>query len=71
MSELNFFLFFYKVSLCVAGLIGSMFSFLQFLAAPLMGAASDVYGRKPLMILSAVSTCLLCGLIIGHYLHVM
>lgn len=36
------------------GLIGSMFSFLQFLVAPLMGAASDVYGRKPLMILSAV-----------------
>ena len=36
------------------GLIGSAFSFLQFLCSPVMGAASDKYGRKPVLILSAV-----------------
>ncbi|XP_019641337.1 PREDICTED: major facilitator superfamily domain-containing protein 10-like [Branchiostoma belcheri] len=36
------------------GILGSLFSLLQFLSAPLIGALSDVYGRKPLMLLSAV-----------------
>lgn len=27
-----------------------MYSFLQFLSAPIVGALSDIYGRKPLMI---------------------
>ena len=39
----------------ISGLIGSLFSFLQFLASPVIGAASDVYGRRPLMILSMVT----------------
>ncbi|XP_067135030.1 major facilitator superfamily domain-containing protein 10-like isoform X2 [Centruroides vittatus] len=34
------------------GFIGSMFSCLQFFSAPIMGALSDVYGRKPILLLS-------------------
>ncbi|RLU25566.1 hypothetical protein DMN91_001723 [Ooceraea biroi] len=33
------------------GFLGSMYSFLQFLGSPLIGALSDIYGRKPLMLL--------------------
>ncbi|XP_064153530.1 major facilitator superfamily domain-containing protein 10 isoform X1 [Anguilla rostrata] len=36
------------------GLIGSLFSLLQFLSSPLTGAASDYYGRRPLMMLTTV-----------------
>uniref|UniRef100_A0A3B3RX09 Major facilitator superfamily domain containing 10 n=1 Tax=Paramormyrops kingsleyae TaxID=1676925 RepID=A0A3B3RX09_9TELE len=36
------------------GLIGSLFSLLQFLSSPLTGAASDCYGRKPLLMLTTV-----------------
>ena len=32
------------------GLLGSVFSFLQFLASPVIGGLSDRFGRKPLMI---------------------
>ncbi|XP_043524372.1 major facilitator superfamily domain-containing protein 10 isoform X1 [Frieseomelitta varia] len=32
------------------GFLGSMYSFLQFLSSPIVGALSDIYGRKPLMI---------------------
>lgn len=38
------------------GLISTTFSFFQFFSAPIMGALSDVYGRKPLLILSQFST---------------
>ncbi|XP_043281965.1 major facilitator superfamily domain-containing protein 10 isoform X2 [Venturia canescens] len=31
--------------------LGSMYSFLQFVGMPIVGALSDVYGRKPLMLL--------------------
>ncbi|XP_061047886.1 major facilitator superfamily domain-containing protein 10 isoform X1 [Eubalaena glacialis] len=34
------------------GLIGSVFSLLQFLSAPLTGAVSDCLGRRPVMLLS-------------------
>ena len=37
------------------GILGSLFSFLQYLTSPLIGAVSDVYGRKPLMVLTSVS----------------
>lgn len=36
------------------GLLGSLFSLLQFLASPVIGAASDVVGRKPMLLLSLV-----------------
>jgi len=32
------------------GLIGSMFSFLQFLASPVVGGLSDYYGRRPMLL---------------------
>ncbi|KAI5261770.1 major facilitator superfamily domain-containing protein 10 isoform X2 [Manis pentadactyla] len=41
-------------SVLFGGLIGSAFSFLQFLSAPLTGAASDCLGRRPVMLLSLV-----------------
>lgn len=41
-------------SVLFGGLIGSLFSLLQYVASPLIGAASDVYGRKPLLVLTMV-----------------
>ncbi|KAJ8381166.1 hypothetical protein SKAU_G00019440 [Synaphobranchus kaupii] len=41
-------------SVLFGGLIGSLFSLLQFLSSPLTGAASDYYGRRPLMMLTTV-----------------
>lgn len=41
-------------SVLFGGLIGSLFSFLQFLSTPIIGATSDVYGRRPLMLLCMV-----------------
>lgn len=40
----------------LSGFLGSLFSFLQFLALPIVGALSDVYGRKPVILL-----CLVCS----------
>ncbi|XP_023375460.1 major facilitator superfamily domain-containing protein 10 isoform X3 [Pteropus vampyrus] len=39
-------------SVLFGGLIGSIFSVLQFLSAPLTGATSDCLGRRPVMLLS-------------------
>ncbi|XP_061623039.1 major facilitator superfamily domain-containing protein 10 isoform X1 [Phyllopteryx taeniolatus] len=36
------------------GLIGSVFSLLQFLSSPITGALSDRYGRRPLLLLTTV-----------------
>ncbi|XP_022685768.1 major facilitator superfamily domain-containing protein 10-like [Varroa jacobsoni] len=36
----------------IGGLLGSIFSLLQFATSPIVGALSDVYGRKPLLLLS-------------------
>nr|XP_023022266.1 major facilitator superfamily domain-containing protein 10 [Leptinotarsa decemlineata] len=41
-------------SVLLGGILGSMFSFLQFIAAPIVGGISDVVGRKIVMI-----TCLI------------
>ncbi|XP_064600293.1 major facilitator superfamily domain-containing protein 10-like [Liolophura sinensis] len=41
-------------SVLFGGLLGSVFSLLQFLTAPVVGALSDVYGRKPIMLLTLV-----------------
>lgn len=42
-------------SVLFGGLLGSMFSFLQFVASPVVGSISDVVGRKPVMIVCLVS----------------
>ncbi|XP_064466307.1 major facilitator superfamily domain-containing protein 10-like isoform X2 [Ornithodoros turicata] len=42
------------------GCIGSMYSFLQFVTAPLIGSLSDVYGRK------AVLICTMCGVAFSY-----
>lgn len=42
-------------SVLFGGVLGSMFSFLQFVVSPIMGGLSDFYGRKPIMLLSLVS----------------
>lgn len=42
-------------SVLFGGVLGSMFSFLQFVISPIMGGLSDYYGRKPIMLLSLVS----------------
>ena len=40
------------------GLIGSMFSFLQFLASPVVGGLSDYYGRRLVFVRSSYTTLL-------------
>ncbi|XP_064630386.1 major facilitator superfamily domain-containing protein 10-like [Lineus longissimus] len=44
-------------SVLFGGLIGSLFSLLQFLSSPLVGAASDTYGRKSMLLLSLSGLC--------------
>lgn len=46
----------YGASPLVVGLIFASFSFFQFFSAPIMGRLSDFYGRKPMLILSQLST---------------
>lgn len=46
-------------SVLFGGALGSMFSFLQFLASPIMGSLSDAYGRKPTLLACLVSIFLL------------
>ncbi|KAH0616334.1 hypothetical protein JD844_027370 [Phrynosoma platyrhinos] len=41
-------------SVLFGGLIGSIFSMLQFFASPLTGAASDYFGRRSVMLLSVI-----------------
>lgn len=36
------------------GIIGSLFCFVQFMAAPIAGAVSDIYGRKPVILISMI-----------------
>lgn len=39
-------------SVLFGGILGSMFSFLQFIVSPIAGGLSDYYGRKPILLLS-------------------
>ncbi|CAG9534767.1 unnamed protein product [Cercopithifilaria johnstoni] len=38
------------------GILGSLYCLLQFLSSPLLGALSDVYGRKPILLISITGT---------------
>lgn len=40
------------------GILGALYSFLQFLAAPLWGALSDKIGRKPVLLISLIGLAL-------------
>ncbi|XP_023300900.2 major facilitator superfamily domain-containing protein 10 [Lucilia cuprina] len=40
-------------SVLFGGFLGSMFSFLQFIASPVVGGLSDYYGRKPVIVVCA------------------
>lgn len=42
-------------SVLFGGFLGSMYSFLQFVASPIVGGLSDVYGRKPVLLFCMVS----------------
>lgn len=42
-------------SILFGGFLGSMYSFLQFVASPVVGGLSDVFGRKIVMLVCLVS----------------
>lgn len=42
-------------SVLFGGFLGSMYSFLQFVASPIMGGLSDSYGRRPILLICLVS----------------
>ena len=46
-------------SVLFGGVLGSMYSFLQFLTSPIVGSLSDAYGRKPMLLICLVSLFLL------------
>lgn len=46
-----------KHTLLMNGLIQGVKGFLSFLSAPLIGAMSDVFGRKPFLLLTVTFTC--------------
>ena len=39
-------------SVLFGGLLGSLFSFLQFIASPMIGGLSDFFGRRPMLLIS-------------------
>lgn len=49
-------------SVLFGGALGSMFSLLQFIVSPIAGALSDIYGRKPILIICAVGIAASYGL---------
>ncbi|VDK59679.1 unnamed protein product [Cylicostephanus goldi] len=51
-SMLNY----YAKNVVFSGLLGSLFSALQFLASPTLGALSDVYGRRTMLLASGIGT---------------
>uniref|UniRef100_A0AC34Q5I7 Major facilitator superfamily (MFS) profile domain-containing protein n=1 Tax=Panagrolaimus sp. JU765 TaxID=591449 RepID=A0AC34Q5I7_9BILA len=40
----------------LGGILGSLFSLLQYVSSPIFGALSDNYGRKPLLLISAIGS---------------
>lgn len=56
-------------SVLFGGFLGSMYSFLQFVASPCIGALSDRFGRKPILILCMVSTNVFSIIYAGSSTH--
>eukprot|EP00095_Tigriopus_kingsejongensis_P012476 snap_masked-scaffold323_size206388-processed-gene-1.3 protein:Tk12476 transcript:snap_masked-scaffold323_size206388-processed-gene-1.3-mRNA-1 annotation:"major facilitator superfamily domain-containing protein 10" len=48
-------------SVLFGGFLGSLFSLLQFLASPILGGLSDLYGRRPLLLLSTAGVAVSYG----------
>ncbi len=61
--------FIFKINI-LTGIIGSLFSLLQFFSSTLCGAASDRYGRKPVLLVSMVLEKELFLILIYNYLYV-
>jgi MFS family permease len=51
-----------RASPLVIGVLGAAYPLMQLIAAPLLGALSDRYGRKPILVLSQIGT--LCGFLL-------
>ena len=49
-------------SVLFGGFIGSLFSMLQFVASPIIGGMSDLYGRRPLLLISTVGIAISYGI---------
>jgi len=45
---------YYDLKVLFGGLIGSWFSLIQYISMPVIGSLSDIYGRKPLMIITLI-----------------
>ncbi|KAL5471031.1 hypothetical protein EMCRGX_G029104 [Ephydatia muelleri] len=45
----------------LGGLLGALFSFLQYLSSPILGALSDVYGRRQLLLATMIGTLMSYG----------
>ncbi|VVC89062.1 unnamed protein product, partial [Leptidea sinapis] len=54
-------------SVLFGGILGSMYSFLQFLTSPIVGSLSDAYGRKPMLLLclALIGLAFSIGFIVG------
>ena len=48
----------FLVSVLFGGLLGSLYSMLQFFASPIWGRLSDRYGRRPILLLTTTGTAL-------------
>ncbi|XP_026749958.2 major facilitator superfamily domain-containing protein 10 [Galleria mellonella] len=49
-------------SVLFGGILGSMYSFLQFLTSPIVGSLSDAYGRKPMLLICLIGIAVSHGL---------
>lgn len=69
LPALPFYAIKFKASPLEVGLIFSLFSACQFVAAPILGALSDRYGRRPILIISQFGSAVgyvLLGFVTGH-----
>ncbi len=53
------------------GVLLASYSLAQFIAAPILGGLSDVYGRKPILLLSKLGSCLAYGVLAVSHSYTM